>query len=245
MRKVHVDRVYGNFREVVLGRIAQLKATRTNENLDTARFFEFLLSEVNAEEFDLVQRHYLNSQDGRTKYLDPVTWFESKLSVARKLGLDKKSPLRILDLGTGPGHFPIVGRFYGHDVTGTDLPKVSGGIDGTGHLYDTLCSIYRVRRISHVIRPNKLLEGLQGRYDLVTAFLAAFNVDERKDPWSIDNWKFFLADLKHNVLTDKGLLFLMLDDKKLTDEVWNYLVSIAEWSVLRSKQIFISDFSVF
>jgi hypothetical protein len=245
IKEVHLAGVSGDLREIVQARITKLRATNNVRSHETARFFEFLLSEVNAEEYGLIQEHYLATPDGMTKYLDPIIWFESKLRIARKLELDQKPPLRILDIGTGPGHFPVVGRFYGHDITGTDLPKVSGGVDRTGHFYDSLCSIYRVKRISHTIRPNRLLEGLEGPYDMVTAFLAAFNVDERKVPWSIENWRFFLSDLKRNALTERGALFLMLDNKKITEEVWGYLVSRAQWSVQRSKQLFISDFGAF
>lgn len=243
IKAIHLPGVHGDFRSVLQARIDKLRATRSSEHHETARFFEYLLSQVDAGKYGLVQKHHLANPDGMTKYLDPVIWFESKLRVARKLGLDQRPPLRILDLGTGPGHFPVVARFYGHDVVGTDLPRVSGGVDGTGHFYDSLCSIYGVRRISHIIRPNELLQGLDGRYDLVTGFLAAFNVDRHRQPWDVITWRFFLADLKCNILTPGGMLFLMLDDKKLTVEVWNYLLSIADWSVQRSKQIFISHFS--
>jgi hypothetical protein len=222
-------------------RISALRSHNSATNCDTARFFEFLLSEVDADEYSLIQEHYRASPDGTTKYLDPITWFESKLRTARRLGLDKSPSLKILDLGTGPGHFPVVARYYGHDVTGTDLPGVSGGVDNTGHLYDSLCGIYRVKRISHVVRPNQPLTGLGDRYDMVTAFLAAFNVDAEKKPWTRQHWEFFLKDLGNNVTTDRGTVFLVLDNKKLTDESWSYLSSLAEWAECRSKQVLISN----
>jgi len=243
IKDVHIPGVQGNFREIIEARIIKLRSTKSADNHDSARFFEYLLSEVDADEYSLIQRHYLSAPDGMTKYLDPIVWFESKLRVARKLGLNNKGPLKILDLGTGPGHFPVVARYYGHDVTGTDLPRVSGGVDKTGHFYDALCSIYRVKRISHVIKPNEPLGGLNRDYAMVTTFLAAFNVDERKMPWSVENWRFFLTDINLNVLARNGVLFMMLDDKKLTGEVWQYLVSLAEWSEPRSKQVYISNFA--
>ena len=240
VKEVHLPGVRGDFRQIVEARIIKLRDTKNVENHATAQFFEYLLSEVDAEEYDLIRKHYLSIPDGMTKYLDPIVWFESKLRVSRKLELDKKPPLRILDLGTGPGHFPLVARYFGHDVTGTDLPKVSGGVDKTGHFYDALCSIYRVKRISQIIKANVLLGGLQGRYDMITAFLAAFNVNENKEPWTVEEWCFFLKDLGQNVLSENGVIFMMLDAKKITSEVWNYLTLISEWHVDRSKQLFIS-----
>lgn len=245
IKDVHLAGVFGDFRETVQRRMETLRATKNEENLDTARFFEFLLSEVDADQYTRIQRRYTGQPDGMTKYLDPINWFESKLRVARKLGLNNRPPLRILDLGTGPGHFPVVARFYGHDVTGTDLPKVSGGPDKTGHFYDALCDVYRVKRISHVIRPNIPLENLEGRYNMVTAFLAAFNVYENKKPWTIAYWQYFLGNLRRDVLEPEGQLFMMLADDKLTPDVWTYLTSLGDWSVERSKQLFISNFAPF
>ena len=109
----------------------------------------------------------------------------------------------------------------------------------TAALEDALCDMYGVKRISHVIRPNEPLTGLGGPYDMVTAFLAAFNVDGDKQPWSVEYWKYFLKDVKHNVLTKRGTIFMALDSKKLTDESWSYVSSLAEWNNVVSKQLFI------
>jgi hypothetical protein len=76
---------------------------------------------------------------------------------------------------------------------------------------------------------------------MVTAFLAAFNVDAEKKPWTRQHWEFFLRDLRNNVVIDGGKIFLVLDDKKLTDESWSYLSSLAEWTEFRTKQVFISN----
>ena len=40
--------------------------------------------------------------------------------------------------------------------------------------------------------------------NVVTALLAAFNVDKNKQPWSPEHWKFFLRDLRDNVLKENG-----------------------------------------
>lgn len=246
--KQHHRGIFGNFREVVGQRIAELRERGNSSNLETARFFEYLLAEVKDEEYSAIQRHYLTDgnidpKSDLAKYLDPVIWFESKMRIARKLELDKRPPLRVLDLGTGPGHFPVVARFYGHDVTGTDLPQRSKGIDQTGHLYDALCNIYRVRRISHTIRPMESVGNVGGPFDLITAFLAAFNVDEAKKPWTVEHWRYFLISLKRDALAADGILFMTLADQKLTSESWAFLKSVAEHSEEKSKQILVSNFT--
>ena len=240
--------MFESFRAIVGARIDELRAANDAYGERGAAFFEYLLNEVDAEQFGHVQQIFL-ADAGRAenknmlKYIDPVTWFESKLSIARWLALDRQTNLRILDLGTGPGHFPVVARFYGHAVIGTDLPSRSRGVDKTGHLYDALCELYRVSRISHTIRPFEPLGDLGGRYDMVTAFLVAFNVDEEKRPWNEDHWRFFLTDLAANVLTKRGALFMRLTHDKLTDKAWAYLASLAEWKEDQSRQVYITDFS--
>ena len=246
VRAEHLPIIYGDFREIIEARIAKVSGSDYQSG-ETRRFFSYLLSEVDANDYRRIQLHYLDPNiverdSDVVKYLDPILWFESKLRLAWMLNLDKKPPMRILDFGTGPGHFPLVARFYGHDVTGTDLPPRIGAFAGTTHLYDALCSLYGVKRIGHWIKPNAPLEGLDGRYDLVTAFLAAFNVDEKLQPWTADHWRVFLKSLKRDVLNDHGFLFMTLADGKLTPESWSYLVSIAEWSFEKSKHIRITNF---
>lgn len=249
LRKVRPEllpNIYGDFRETVEARLAQIR----NNDLQSAelrRFFEYLLAEVDAGEYRRLQMHYLDPKiidpdADIVKYLDPIIWFESKVRLAQSLDLDKKPPMRILDLGTGPGHFPFVAHFYGHDVTGTDLPARAQGVDKSDHIYDALCAMYRVKRIGHEIKPNVKLEGLGGRYDMVTSFLAAFNVDEERKPWSVDHWRFFLKSLRRDVLNDGGILFMTLADGKLTPDSWSFLVSVADRTVEKSKQIQITDF---
>jgi len=246
VRPEHLPSIYGDFREVVGHRLAQIRSNDA-QSAELRRFFEYLLEEVDADEYRRVQLHYLdpevvNPDADIVKYLDPIIWFESKLRLAQSLDLDKKPPMRILDLGTGPGHFPFVGRFYGHDVTGTDLPARARGAANSDHIYDALCAMYGVKRIGHAIQPNVELEGLGGRYDMVTSFLAAFNVDEERRPWSVAQWRFFLKSLKADVLNDGGVLFMTLADGKLTPESWSYLVSLADRTVEKSKQILITNF---
>lgn len=244
----HLKWMFGDFRDMVQDRIAELREGARAMDAPKASFFEYLLSEVDGEQFGLVQKLFLGessrAENGNMlKYIDPITWFESKLNIAHWLELDIQSPRRILDLGTGPGHFPVVARFYGHSVVGTDLPDRSRGLGHYGHLYDALCDVYNVKRISHRIFPFQLLGDVEGRYDLLTAFLAAFNIDEAKRPWSVEHWRFFLLDLRENVLNDGGALCMTLDDTKLTADSWSFLRDLSDKYVEKKKQILISNFS--
>lgn len=237
----HIPGVLGEFDYTVRARIVELRRMKDPFQNHIADFFEFLFAEVDPRAFSRIQDEQLANPGAMTKYLDPIFWFESKFRVAVRLGLDKLPPSTILDIGTGPGHFPVVARYFGHEVTGTDLPPRSGGVDETGHFYDQLCALYRVRRIPHVIRPFTPVGDVGGRYDAVTALLAAFNVHGKKLPWTIDHWKYFLRDVRDNVLNPGGQIFIVLDDKKLTRETWQFLVDASDFHDELNKQVQIAD----
>ncbi len=241
----HWEGVFGDFRTVVTQRRDMRAAARDKTSREIARFFDYLLSEVDEEAFRALQRRYLDAgivdrNADTVKYIDPIRWFESKVRMAFNIGLDTKPPMRILDLGCGPGHFGVVARFFGHEVTGTDLPSRSSGL---AHLYDALCDVYCVKRISHTIVENTPMGEIGGRYDLVTALLAAFNVDVHKKPWTAAHWKFFLTDMRENVLNPSGEMFLVLTNNKVTQESWNYVAGFGDWRDDARKQVWIKDLS--
>lgn len=245
----HRRGVFGRFEDVIRVRLSELRQTKYPFDAEKVRFFEFLLSEVDVEAFGQVQDDFLNPDvldvnSNMVKYIDPVVWFESKLAIAYLLNLHKRPPMKIIDLGTGPGHFPVVARFYGHDVIGTDLPHRWSDVAKNKQLYDALCEVYKVQRRPLTIQPRVDLPDLGGRFDLVTALMAAFNIENRA-PWDINTWNFFLSNLRKNVLTEKGELFMGLALPNLTDEVWDYLSSRSSYSAISSRLLHITDFNPF
>ena len=249
VKEQHLPGVFGDFSTIVNQRINELKQSKRAVDLEKGRFFEYLLNLVDASQYRAIQARFLDpkvldKKSDLVKYLDPIIWFESKLALALRLGLDKSAPRRILDLGTGPAHFPVVATYFGHDVTGTDLPRRTLGASETGHLYDALAGAYKVKRIGHIIKPGDDLRALKGPYDLVTSFLTAFNVDEKKAPWSVDSWDTFLGHLQENVLSPDGGVFMSLTNKKLTPVVWTHLKRLATWALDDSKLLYIPNLAV-
>jgi hypothetical protein len=250
VKEQHFFGIFGNFQDVVELRIAQLQRTGQPQDRIKVRFFEFLLNEVDAERYGEIQDHFLAPQriDPKAdtlKYLDPLVWFESKLGFALRLGLDAAASRRILDIGTGPGHFAVVARFFGHDVVGTEVPRRAQGVRGSGHLYDALCDAFKVSRIAHSVRPFGDLRDIAGTYDMLTSFLAGFNVDERKRPWTITHWKHFLASVRRDVLAPDGTVFLNLSNGKITPPVWDALKGAAEWFLDQQKSLYFSSLEAF
>jgi hypothetical protein len=250
IKEVHLDGVFGNFEDVVDRDIARSELSPEQIDQEKARFFKYLKGRVDAAKFGEMQEFQLSEGKLRldsdmVKYIDPVTWFESKLRIALRIGLDHRPPTEILDIGTGPAHFPVVAEFYGHHVIGTDLPYRSTGQLQRGHLYDALGDLYNVQRIPMKVEQYVPLPEFDRRFGLVTAFLAAFNVDSDRQPWTIDAWKFFVNDLRENVLTDAGELFMSLADDKLTPEAWTYLAKRAAFANEVNKQVHITDLTQF
>lgn len=224
--------MFGDFQETVTSHIASLKQKDDWQSAEKARFFEWLLDRVDHERYQQLRDEYLSPQkivSSALKYLDPVSWFDQKFKFAFRLGLHEKPPMRILDIGTGPGHFLVIAEFYGHTIVGNEIPDHLHP-EGQTHLYNALSEIYGTRRIKYRITPFEPLDALAGEYDLVTAFSAAFNLARAGALWERPAWDFFLASLRNQVLTDQGAFCLMMVRQKARDEIWDYLASLTEWN---------------
>jgi hypothetical protein len=250
VKEEHYPGIFGEFSDVVDAAIAEYEASDSPSAPENARFFRYLKQRVDPTRYGAIQELQLSDAKLRldsdmAKYLDPIIWFDHKLLAAQRLGLADRAPTDILDIGTGPAHFPVVAEFYGHTVLGSDLPYRATGKLKKGHLYDALADFYSVRRIPLKIEKFVPLPPMEKRFGLVTAFLAAFNWDADRNPWTIEAWQFFLKDLRENVLTENGEVYMSLADRKLTPEVWAYLTEHAEFSIDVSKNIHITDLSRF
>jgi SAM-dependent methyltransferase len=168
--------------------------------------FDRAISQLDIEaNEELIRRH------GRTrglsdpkKYLDCAYWILQKLRLALLIGLDWRPPQRILDLGTGGGHFCFVCRLLGHEVVGVDIEVP---------LYREICGLMGVTPISLKIERNKPLPSL-GRFDFVTAFAAQFDHVSSIELWSKADWRDFLDDLLRNHLRAPGRIFFTLNSMR-------------------------------
>lgn len=220
--------IFSRFEDLVGARIKELTANGSKPNLERARFFRFLLDRVDAEEYGRLQEEQLSapvfSADNRTlKYLDPIRWFESKLALAQSVRLPERQPLRLLDIGAGPGHFPVAAEFYGHDVTAADLPAGDPRRLDQGDLFGRLCSLLGIKCVPLEVLAFSPLPDFGAPYDMVTALLVKFSAHADGTLWGLDEWGFFLRDVRDNVLKPGGDLILKLNNGMITDAVWHYL----------------------
>lgn len=221
--------VFGDFGRVIARHTAALEAgEQTPLTADKVRFYRFLLDTVDADAHRAIQDRYLTTPlpSGFLKYIDPVWWFEHKFAFTEKLGLRTCPPCRILDLGTGAGHFMKLAQFYGHEVVGTDQPPERRE-DGMILLFDELLDLDSLTRIDSVVTPDLDVEGLPEQVDLVTGFSVAFNRYPDGEFWTPAEWDAFLSSLARRVLKPGGQLYMTMMTKKLTDDVWSHLKSRA------------------
>jgi hypothetical protein len=157
------------------------------------------------------------------KFLSFLYYTRNKINHIKRLKLHKIPPMFVLDIGTGPGHFQFMARFFGHQADGLDLPMPAD------HVYNALCDFFRVPKVDYRIEPFTRLPDFGRRYDLVTALIPEFN-NVKGTPWDEPRWRFFVEDMLENVVRPGGALYLSLSNAMTTPENWAYLSSVAEWT---------------
>jgi O-antigen/teichoic acid export membrane protein/SAM-dependent methyltransferase len=180
---------------------------------DLERTFTDICSQINVDAIrslwkDVRIEHYRNPENA-AKYADYEYWLRLNIIRAVKLDLHRKRNLRMLDLGSGPGYFLRVARYFGHDVIGVDLPahllsdverKVFAEVSGA-----LFCDVKEA-----TITAYKPL-AIQGMFDLITGFLVCFNNHKQHDEWSVAEWEFFVNDAVSH-LSDGGQIALDLNE---------------------------------
>jgi hypothetical protein len=125
-----------------------------------------------------------------------------------RLGLHEGPALDILDLGAGSGVFCWVACQFGHRAVALERPATVASID-----LPAFIRFYGVSLSEQAVLPQTPLTNL-GRFDLVTAFSAKFNHwrdEEKRRYWTADDYRFFLADLRINIVKPGGRAILQFN----------------------------------
>lgn len=139
------------------------------------------------------------------RFADTQYWIKVNIERAQDLNLDRRPPLRILDLGCGAGYFLYVCQRLGHDALGLDVDE--------SELFRETLALMSVRRIVSRINAKEPLPEMERRFDLVTAHCICFQKlpswkDGKQEEWGPDEWRFFLDDVRSRVLTENGSILL-------------------------------------
>jgi SAM-dependent methyltransferase len=202
-----------------------------------------ILAEIDIGELSRLRARFPHGKaDKINRFEDATYWVGVNVRRVQDLALDRAPPLRILDLGCGPGYFLHVCKLFGHDVLGLDREGEP--------LFREMMSIFGIRRvISHIDRRVPLPD-LGQRFDLVTAHRVCFHRIPgagrgQAREWSPDDWKSFINDVRTRFLEPDGRLFLEFNPRRdgssfFTAELRQCFLSQGA-RVFRSKAVFAAD----
>lgn len=123
-------------------------------------------------------------QAERSKYAkDPHKTMRDACRRVLRLGLHKAPPMKILDIGTGAGFFPMACAHFGHSCHTVDVLA-------TG-FYAEMIQAHGISQDVARIRAFQPFP-VKGPFDLITAFAIAFDKLKGRVPWSETEWSDFL-----------------------------------------------------
>jgi SAM-dependent methyltransferase len=150
-------------------------------------------------------------------------YFDIRSNVARAVAemealdlLGANSPIRIFDLGTGFGYFPLACQSRGHHCYSSDLKS---------HFINNYArEKLKVDSIYWEITPEQPMPEVDQPFDLITAFQPVFFLygpigtyeGEYGSLWSRDQWETFFSQIKKR-LKHSGRLYLGLNDFSLVE----------------------------
>ncbi len=190
--------------------------------------FRAAADRIDAEEYALAQtkwRDRLVDYDPKFiyKYFDVCFWIKDKIGRAQRLGLFDRPPSRILDLGTGAGHFPAVCAALGHEVIGLDVEVP---------LYTDLARLMKVDRRIFRLSPRQPLPEL-GRFDIITGVAVSFDSLGRdaqrvRRYWDLEDWAYLIRHLTEERCRYPGRLYFELNFQVLADNTLRYYQRLLE-----------------
>lgn len=151
----------------------------------------------------------LEHPESAAKYADYRWWLRHNIRRALDLNLQSSRPMRVLDLGCGPGYFLRVCSEYGHDAVGIELPDASL-TPVEAEVFGVLCATLGVTRIRGTIGCHDPL-CVEGSFDLIVGHLVCFNRHLQEDEWGVLEWRAFVENTVARLLPG-GRLVLELNE---------------------------------
>jgi SAM-dependent methyltransferase len=173
-----------------------------------------VLETLDRDSFDRIFRKYgaYFSSKPYSKYLNARHWLFDSATRFHRFGLHRLGPgKRFLDLGCGAGYFLVTCRHRGHYVQGIDVDSWP--------LFNDLIELFSIERHEHRITPSQSLPSFSFRFNVITAFMTAFNNLPSGMPWSEVEWVPFLRNIRQ-LLTDDGIVIMKFNANKRTREFY-------------------------
>ena len=165
------------------------------------------MGKIDNERLRDIQTRYASSTSQYAKYADATRWLKRNLPRIRRLGLDRSSPKRILDLGCGGGFFLFIAKQLGHSGIGLDV--------GDHQVCSELVDLFGIDRKVWRIQAFEPLPDFGCKFDLITAFSTAFHrTTDQSLGWGTDEWNFFLDNLFERQLKPGSGIFFEINSGK-------------------------------
>src|SRR5436853_3218741 len=149
-----------------------------------------ILASIDKNQLAQLREKYPHRPNARkiNAYENADYWVGVNVKRVQDLWLDRAHPLRILDLGCGPGYFLYICQLFGHDGVGLDRDQEP--------IFRGLMDYFKVRRVIAQIDPAVPLPDLGEKFDLVTSHRVCFhrisrNADGTWNEWTPGDWRFF------------------------------------------------------
>lgn len=161
-----------------------------------------LLAQIDHERLRDIQARYSSSSGHYAKYLDVERHLKLNIQRAQDLKLHRHPPQEVLDIGSGGGFFLFILKQFGHSGVGLDTDEFP--------VFSELMDLFGVTRKTWTIRAFEPLPDLGRKFDLITAFSAAFQgKDMHSWQWGAEEWRFFLDDLNRHLKTGGRIVFAL------------------------------------
>ncbi|HET9417885.1 MAG TPA: class I SAM-dependent methyltransferase [Chthoniobacterales bacterium] len=171
-----------------------------------------ILARIDGEQLARLRERYPARANARqiNAYENAAYWIGVNVRRVQDLWLDRTPPLRILDLGCGPGYFLYISQLFGHSGIGLDTPDEP--------LFEGLTQLLNIQRLIARIERQVPLPDLGEEFDLITAHRVCFHRISRVSEhewreWSPADWKFFIDDVRARFLKPHGRMFLELNPR--------------------------------
>ncbi|MEY2541852.1 MAG: hypothetical protein QOI22_1454 [Verrucomicrobiota bacterium] len=161
-----------------------------------------LLAKIDYERLRDIQARYTSSSGHYAKYLDVEQHLRINIRRVQDLGLHRSPPQKVLDIGPGGGFFLFILKQFRHSCLGLDTNEFP--------VFSELMQLFGVPRKTWTIRAFERLPDLGRKFDLITAFSAAFQGrDMHPWQWGAEEWSFFLDDLNRHLKTGGRIVFAL------------------------------------